>query len=179
MSARIVPGFFRGAAAGVIADRFDRKKVMVWCNVGRAAVLVTLPFVDTIVGLVVASLVLECFTLLWTPAKEASVPNLVPADHLTTANSLSLVAAYGTMPLAAGLFSLLAKVSKELGRFDALDALRTNQEGVAFYVNAAAFLISAVMISRRSEEHTSELQSLMRISYAVFCLNKKKTQNKK
>src|SRR3546814_8551235 len=29
--------------------------------------------------------------------------------------------------------------------------------------------------SRRSEEHTSELQSLMRISYAVFCLKKKKT----
>src|SRR3546814_3194384 len=30
---------------------------------------------------------------------------------------------------------------------------------------------------RRSEEHTSELQSLMRISYAVFCLNKKKRTN--
>src|SRR3546814_2085384 len=30
----------------------------------------------------------------------------------------------------------------------------------------------------RSEEHTSELQSLMRISYAVFCLKKKKTQSK-
>src|SRR3546814_9596786 len=30
---------------------------------------------------------------------------------------------------------------------------------------------------RRSEEHTSELQSLMRISYAVFCLKKKKKQN--
>src|SRR3546814_2183679 len=30
----------------------------------------------------------------------------------------------------------------------------------------------------RSEEHTSELQSLMRISYAVFCLKKKKTQDK-
>src|SRR3546814_10732133 len=29
----------------------------------------------------------------------------------------------------------------------------------------------------RSEEHTSELQSLMRISYAVFCLQKKKTRN--
>src|SRR3546814_13492583 len=29
----------------------------------------------------------------------------------------------------------------------------------------------------RSEEHTSELQSLMRISYAVFCLKKKKKQN--
>src|SRR3546814_4362721 len=32
----------------------------------------------------------------------------------------------------------------------------------------------AVRSSRRSEEHTSELQSLMRISYAVFCLKKKK-----
>src|SRR3546814_10578434 len=30
---------------------------------------------------------------------------------------------------------------------------------------------------RRSEEHTSELQSLMRISYAVFCLKKKKSQS--
>src|SRR3546814_5680178 len=29
------------------------------------------------------------------------------------------------------------------------------------------------MLDRRSEEHTSELQSLMRISYAVFCLKKK------
>src|SRR3546814_2157325 len=33
------------------------------------------------------------------------------------------------------------------------------------------------LISCRSEEHTSELQSLMRISYAVFCLQKKKTNN--
>src|SRR3546814_9790521 len=33
--------------------------------------------------------------------------------------------------------------------------------------------------AERSEEHTSELQSLMRISYAVFCLKKKKTNNKK
>src|SRR3546814_4422207 len=34
-------------------------------------------------------------------------------------------------------------------------------------------------IERRSEEHTSELQSLMRISYAVFCLKKKKIKTKK
>src|SRR3546814_1619875 len=36
-----------------------------------------------------------------------------------------------------------------------------------------------VITPTRSEEHTSELQSLMRISYAVFCLKKKKTNNKK
>src|SRR3546814_3906156 len=35
----------------------------------------------------------------------------------------------------------------------------------------------ALLLANRSEEHTSELQSLMRISYAVFCLKKKKTNN--
>src|SRR3546814_8641125 len=42
--------------------------------------------------------------------------------------------------------------------------------------NGASRRREAVQI--RSEEHTSELQSLMRISYAVFCLKKKKTYNK-
>src|SRR3546814_10424238 len=41
------------------------------------------------------------------------------------------------------------------------------------YLEEAAIIESDV---RRSEEHTSELQSLMRISYAVFCLKKKNTQ---
>src|SRR3546814_4536478 len=38
-------------------------------------------------------------------------------------------------------------------------------------------LILKLVLSIRSEEHTSELQSLMRISYAVFCLKKKKEQS--
>src|SRR3546814_4126955 len=48
--------------------------------------------------------------------------------------------------------------------------------GVAFRVRpvAAAALGRIAAQCHRSEEHTSELQSLMRISYAVFCLHKKK-----
>src|SRR3546814_1936059 len=44
-------------------------------------------------------------------------------------------------------------------------------------IAAAAMALSSVSViaNSRSEEHTSELQSLMRISYAVFCLKKKKT----
>src|SRR3546814_6244093 len=41
----------------------------------------------------------------------------------------------------------------------------------------AAWAVALADVSMRSEEHTSELQSLMRISYAVFCLKKKKTHN--
>src|SRR3546814_3124091 len=40
-------------------------------------------------------------------------------------------------------------------------------------------IMNPAMLVARSEEHTSELQSLMRISYAVFCLKKKKTNTKK
>src|SRR3546814_8401035 len=42
-----------------------------------------------------------------------------------------------------------------------------------------AATLAAVAVSLRSEEHTSELQSLMRISYAVFCLKKKNTNEQK
>src|SRR3546814_9838913 len=48
-----------------------------------------------------------------------------------------------------------------------------------FALSAASCAISSAISSSfaRSEEHTSELQSLMRISYAVFCLKKKKKKN--
>src|SRR3546814_1414383 len=50
--------------------------------------------------------------------------------------------------------------------------------GVArILVNCAGLAPAIKTVGRdRSEEHTSELQSLMRISYAVFCLTKKKTE---
>src|SRR3546814_2887707 len=51
--------------------------------------------------------------------------------------------------------------------------LRERDNGDEMYV-----YIPALSKVRRSEEHTSELQSLMRISYAVFCLKKKKQRNK-
>src|SRR3546814_1792705 len=46
-----------------------------------------------------------------------------------------------------------------------------------FLLDAAARTAFFAAIAKRSEEHTSELQSLMRISYAVFCLKKKHLYN--
>src|SRR3546814_7708330 len=51
-------------------------------------------------------------------------------------------------------------------------ALR-GQIGIAIGVISIFDMLPAVGFDNRSEEHTSELQSLMRISYAVFCLKKK------
>jgi len=146
MAARIVPGFFFGPLAGVLVDRWDRKKVMVTCDIGRAVVLALLPFVGDVIGLVLASLALEVLTLLWGPAKDSEVPNLVPRDHLTTANSLSLAAAYGTFPFASLLFALLAGLSIWVAQIPGLHWLDNNQMALAFYFDVATFLFSAWMI---------------------------------
>src|SRR3546814_1299903 len=45
---------------------------------------------------------------------------------------------------------------------------------LAFFILAVQLFVTIIEFKLRSEEHTSELQSLMRISYAVFCLKKKK-----
>src|SRR3546814_3546577 len=51
-------------------------------------------------------------------------------------------------------------------------------EAKAYVNSAVAAAQSDMSVPARSEEHTSELQSLMRISYAVFCLKKKKQLDK-
>ncbi|MEE2768008.1 MAG: MFS transporter [Actinomycetota bacterium] len=153
LAARIVPGFFFGPVAGVLVDRWDRKKVMVTCDIGRAAVMVTLPFIETILGLFVASLLLEAFTMLWSPAKEASVPNLVSEDQLATANSLSLAAAYGTFPLGAALMAVFGRLATALFDSSWADNARLDDMGLAFYANALSFLITAYLITTLSLPH--------------------------
>src|SRR3546814_8906035 len=59
---------------------------------------------------------------------------------------------------------------------DALGDLLDHAEHRAL-TDRAVLALEHVVVGQRSEEHTSELQSLMRISYAVFCLKKKKTYN--
>src|SRR3546814_7336235 len=54
----------------------------------------------------------------------------------------------------------------------------STKKGSSAMQSAAPSRLAAAMPNSRSEEHTSELQSLMRISYAVFCLKKKKKQQR-
>ncbi len=122
---------------------------MVSCDIGRAGLLVLLPFWSSIWGLVVLSFVIEILTLLWTPAKDATLPNIVKdPDQLASANSLGLVAAFGTFPLGAALFALIALPAHWLAGFDALHVLSVKQSSLAIWVDAATFLVSAFLISR-------------------------------
>lgn len=161
LATRVVPGLFLATAAGVLIDKLERKHVMVCCDLGRAAVLVTLPFVDTLVGLVIASFLLEMLTLMWQPAKEATVPSLVPSDKLAAANSLNLLAAYGMFPVAAGLSAILAKIAGTLPDEGSVALLRMNEEGLAFYLDALSFLLTALIIWRLAIPKNVEVARLV------------------
>ena len=169
MFARVVPGFFLGTLGGVLIDRLDRRKVMVVCDVGRASMLLLLPFVENLVGLVLISFALEILTLLWGPAKDASVPQLVKKRQLQSANTLSLVASYATFPLASIVFSLLAAVAGWLGSFAALSALKLDQEALALGVDACTFLASAILVfglpiphNQRGPRHRADVGQSLR-----------------
>ena len=139
--ARLLPAVFLGPIAGVIADRFDRRRLMVSVDVLRGALYISIPIVHTYFWLYTAMILVECLTLFWSPAKEASVPNLVPKEKLENANQVSLLAAYGTAPVAAVLFSVLTLVSGAVAAISPL--IPTNSVDIALYINAISFFFAA------------------------------------
>ena len=144
--ARLLPSVILGPIAGVIADRFDRKKVMVIGDFLRASLFVSIPIVGNYLWLYTATILVECVTLFWSPAKEATVPNLVPRNRLENVNQVSLFASYGTAPLAAAIFSLLSIFFTAIST--AFNLQGNSAVDLALYINAASFLFSALTITR-------------------------------
>jgi len=141
--ARLLPAVFLGPIAGVIADKLDRRKLMVNCDIIRTALYISIPIVNNYLWLYTAMILVECVTLFWSPAKEASVPNLVPREKLESANQVSLFAAYGTAPVAAALFTFLSLFTSAINA-----AFSTNVTAVelALYANALSFAFAAFTI---------------------------------
>jgi dTMP kinase len=147
MAARVLPGFIAGPVAGVMADRFDRRKLMVYADVARAALIFSLPFVQNLAYLLLVSVLLEVLTLVWGPAKDASLPHVVSAEHITHANSLNLIAVYGPWPLGAVLFGFMAKLGEFLGdTVPVLKGLEATPEALALWIDSITFAFSALMI---------------------------------
>ena len=150
---RLLPAVLFGPLAGAFADRWDRRRTMVTCDVMRFALFLSIPLVGSVVTrgnalvyLLIASFFIETVSLFWIPAKEASVPNLVPREQLEGANQLTLIATYGSAPVAAAVFALLSLVSRALG--SGFDYFRTGPVDLALYVNAATFLFAALTVYR-------------------------------
>ena len=146
---RVLPAVILGPIAGVIADRFDRRRLMVFCDIFRFGLYLSIPIVGNYFWLYTATVLVECFTLFWSPAKEATVPNMVPKNKLESANQVSLLAAYGTAPVAAIVFSLLALVSTAISKF--LPAGYSSTADIALYIDAISFLYTAWIVFQLRE----------------------------
>jgi len=141
---RLMPAIILGPLAGALADRLDRRLTMVVTDVIRFGLFVSIPIIGTLEWLLIASFLVEAVTLVWAPAKDASVPHLVPRERLAAANTLSLIMTYGTAPLAAAIFTLLSTISRALG--PSVSFFRDSSVDLALYFNAATFLGSAIVI---------------------------------
>jgi len=141
--ARLLPAVFLGPIAGVIADKLDRRKLMVNCDILRTALYISIPIVNNYFWLYTAMILVECITLFWSPAKDASVPNLVPRDKLESANQVSLLAAYGTAPVAALIFTFLSLFTSAI---NAAFSFNVTAVDLALYANALSFAFAAFTI---------------------------------
>ena len=160
---RLLPAVILGPFAGVIADRFDRRKLMIVCDILRFSLYLSIPIVGNYFWLYTASILAEVVTLFWSPAKEASVPNLVPKLKLESANQVSLLAAYGTAPIAAIVFSLLALFTGAINSVIG-NTTPASAADLALYVNATSFAFCAYTVWRLKEIPTGPGKKLQQLS---------------
>jgi dTMP kinase len=145
MVARTLPAFVFGPVAGAFVDRFNRKQIMIIADIGRAGLYLSMAFLNRLWAIYLLSFVIECLSLLWSPARDASLPNIVPRRQLANANSLVLVSAYATLPIGGAAFAVLVGVSKSLSA--RIPILATQPESLALLFDAATFLFSAAMVA--------------------------------
>jgi dTMP kinase len=144
---RLVPPVFAAPVGGVVADRVPRRTVMVTCDLVRAALILLVPFVN-IALLYTIAFVHECISLFFLPARDATVPELVPDSALAEANGLVLASSYGALPIAAALFGLLRLGASNIPSWIPFAAsLRAHPTAFAFFFDSATFLFSASMIA--------------------------------
>jgi dTMP kinase len=145
---RVLPAVVIGPLAGYVADRLDRKVTLVWGDYVRGLLFLTIPLVGTLWWVFVVTVLVEAVSLVWGPAKDATVPNLVRPHQLEAANQISLATTYGSAVPAAALFSLLTMLDRVAPAL--MSPFDLGAVDVALYLNGISFLVSGLVIASLS-----------------------------
>jgi dTMP kinase len=153
VATKLLPAMLLGPLAGALADKLDRRHVMVVCDVLRAGLFLSIPLVGQLAWLFAATFLIELCALFWIPAKDASIPNLLRRpEQVETANQLSLIMTYGVaVLLASGVFSALSKLGPVLRQ----SGLIHSAEGSAYLalsINGFAYAFCALVVGTRIPE---------------------------
>ncbi|MED1792599.1 MFS transporter [Brevibacillus nitrificans] len=141
LALRTLPHLLFGPLGGVLADRWDKKKVMIFCDFARALLALSFLLISSaediwLVYLGTFSLV--AFSSLYQPSRLSILPHLVEPEELATANALDQ-SVYG-MVMAIG--SLIGGIFIALWGSEA-----------AFVYNSLSFLLSGILIMRLDFPH--------------------------
>ena len=176
IAVRMLPALVLGPVAGVIADRWDRRYTMVICDVARFVLFASIPFVSVlttdsaviVAWAAVATFIIETLQMVWAPAKESSVPNLIPHGRLEAANQLTLATTYGIAPIASvAVLAGLTWIVGDIHHTTPTSAFSATH--IALYFNALTFLATALVvffgikeISGRAVERPAKKPGLLR-----------------
>jgi dTMP kinase len=168
VATKLLPALLLGPLAGALADKFDRRRVMVVCDVLRCGLFLSIPLVGSLWWLLVATLLIEICALFWIPAKDASVPNLLRRpDQVETANQLALVMTYGVAVItASGLFTVISG----LGGFLPGSTPEISTAYVALFLNGLAYLLTATTVWFRIPEISGRPQHRRDAAPGLFAL---------
>jgi dTMP kinase len=145
---RIVPALFSGPLAAIVADRFDRKKLMIGCDFFRGLIILAAPFMTKLWGIYFLVFFLEGLSIIWLAARDASIPNLVDPDQLTMANTLSMATTYGVIPFAALIFSLVTVPSPLTKLFVHGGFFTLHPTAIAFIADSLTFFVAITFFIR-------------------------------
>jgi dTMP kinase len=176
IAVRLLPALLLGPVAGVLADRFDRRYTMVICDLLRFVLFASIPVVPlvgapagiTVGWAAVATFLIETTTLIWIPAKDAAVPNLIPRARLEISNQLSLITTYGVTPVLAAIsLSTLDGVVRAIAPDGRIPAWAGPAQ-LALYFNALSRLATAIVVFYGIKEisgrdgHHERMQGMLR-----------------
>ena len=138
--ARFVPAILFGAVGGLLADRVNRKITMIVSDVGRGFLVLSLILVDSLPQLFAVSFVIEMLSLIRQPVREAALPHLVTEEELISANSLSVIGAYGVFPIGALAWSAFTKVPGWAG-------IDVSPFTIGYVLDFVTFMLSAGIVA--------------------------------
>jgi dTMP kinase len=145
---RILPALIAAPIATGIADRFDRRRTMIVTDLVRAGLIALVPFVPRLGVVYAIAFVLEAFGLIFLPARDAIVPNLVSAQRLAGANALIMISQWGSIPVAGGLVIASDAAARALASTPLIGTLARQNMALPFFFDAVTFLVSAWAIFR-------------------------------
>jgi len=161
MMLTMLPGVILGPIGGTFADRYSRKKIIVVCDIlcgltvlSLAAVMFIAPeAVDfTVVWIAVVGLLLGIFSSIFRPAISASIPDLVPTDKVSAANSLGQSSAQISSLVGQGTGGILFRILGAPTLFLA--------DGITYLVSALTE--SFIDIPQQFPEKSKSFRQLMR-----------------